>query len=66
MCLIKHHAMVTYGGSGGIAPLFLASALDVGDWSASCHSHFTHRERAAGTHCIGGWVNPRALLDVVQ
>jgi hypothetical protein len=27
--------MKTYGGSGDIAPPFLTSALDEGDWSAS-------------------------------
>jgi len=26
---------------------------------------FTPRERAPGTHWIGGWVGPRAILDVV-
>jgi hypothetical protein len=29
--------------SGGIAPLFLTSALDTGEWSASRPSHFTPR-----------------------
>jgi hypothetical protein len=26
---------------------------------------FTSRERAPGTHCVGGWVGPRAGLDAV-
>jgi hypothetical protein len=26
---------------------------------------FTPRERALGTHWIGGWVGPRAVLDAV-
>jgi len=26
-------------------------------------SRFTPRERAPGTHWIGGWVDPRAVLD---
>jgi len=44
----------------------LTSALDGGDeWSASRPRHFTPRERAAGTYWIGGWVGPRASLDVV-
>jgi hypothetical protein len=43
-------------GSGGIAPPFLTSALDGGEWSAS----------RLGTHCIGGWVGPRAGLDAVK
>jgi hypothetical protein len=24
------------------------------------------RERASGTHCIGGWVDPRAGLDDME
>jgi hypothetical protein len=27
---------------------------------------FTPWERAPGTHCIGGWVGPRAGLDAVE
>jgi hypothetical protein len=40
-------------------------ALDGGEWSASRPGRFTPRERAPGTHCIGGWVGPRAVLDAV-
>jgi len=36
----------------------LTSALDGGEWSASCPGCFTHR--------IGGWVSPRASLDMVM
>jgi hypothetical protein len=43
----------------------LTSALDRGEWSASCPDCFTPRERAPGTHWIGGWVGPRAVLDTV-
>jgi hypothetical protein len=43
----------------------LTSALDGGEWSASCPGRFTPKERAPGTHWIGGWVGPRAVLDVV-
>jgi hypothetical protein len=43
----------------------LTSALDGGEWSASRPGHFTSRERAPGTHWIGGWVGPRAVLDSV-
>jgi hypothetical protein len=43
----------------------LTSALDEGDWSASRPGRFTPRERAPGTHWIGGWVGPRAVLDAV-
>jgi hypothetical protein len=43
----------------------LTSALDGGEWSASRPSRFTSRERTPGTLWIGGWVGPRAVLDVV-
>jgi hypothetical protein len=32
----------------------LTSALDGGEWSASCPGRFTPRERTPGTHWIGG------------
>jgi len=34
----------------------LTSALDGGKWSASRPGRFTPKEKAAGTHWIGGWV----------
>jgi hypothetical protein len=37
---------------------FLTSALDGGEWSASCPG-----ERTPGTHWTGGCVGPRAGLD---
>jgi hypothetical protein len=43
----------------------LTSALDGGEWSASRPGRFTPRERAPGTHWIGVWVGPRAVLDPV-
>jgi hypothetical protein len=41
-----------------------ASALEGGEWSASRPGRFTPRERAPGTHWIGGRVGPmlRSLL----
>jgi hypothetical protein len=43
----------------------LTSALD-GGWVASFALQLLYpRERAPGTHCIGGWVGPRAILDMV-
>jgi hypothetical protein len=42
----------------------IISVLDGGEWSASRPSLFTPRERALGTHWIGGWVGPRAVLDI--
>jgi hypothetical protein len=49
---MEHHAVKTL-------------ALDGGEWSASHPSCFTRRERAPGTHWIGGWVGSRASLDTV-
>jgi hypothetical protein len=43
----------------------LTSALDGGEWSASRPGRFTLREKAPGTHCIGGWVGPRTGLKAV-
>jgi hypothetical protein len=43
----------------------LTSGLDGGKWSASHPGRFIPRERALGTHWIGGWVGPRAVLDAV-
>jgi hypothetical protein len=53
-------------GSGCIDPLFLISALDWGEWSASRPGRYTPGERASSTHWIGGWVVPRAGLDDVE
>jgi hypothetical protein len=44
---------------------FLMWTLDEGGRSASCPTHFNARERIASTHWIGGWVGPRARMDVV-
>jgi hypothetical protein len=44
----------------------LTSALDGGEWSASRPDRFTLRERVPGTHWVGGWVGPRAVLDAVE
>jgi hypothetical protein len=43
----------------------LTSVLDGGEWSASRTGLFTPRERAPGTHWIGGWVGPIAVLGAV-
>jgi hypothetical protein len=55
--------MKTYGGSGVIAPQFLTSALDGGDWSASRLCRFIPGETASphslyamlgGLHSLSG------------
>jgi len=43
----------------------LTSALNGGEWSASRPGHFTSREKAPGTHWLGGLVVPRTILDAV-
>jgi hypothetical protein len=58
--------MKAYGGGGGIAPPFLTSALDGGEWSASLPCRFTRGERAPGTAWIGDRVDPRAGLDAAE
>jgi hypothetical protein len=49
-------------GSGSIAPPFLTSSLDGGEWSASHPSRFIAGEEVPTTHWIGCWVGPRAGL----
>jgi hypothetical protein len=66
LCLTKHHAMKTHWGVEVQLHAFLTSALDGGEWSASRPGCFTPKERSPGTHWIGGWVCPRALLDAVM
>jgi hypothetical protein len=56
--------MKAYWESGGIAPRIIW--LDGVEWSASHPGRFTPRERAPGTHWIGGWLGPRAVLDAVM
>jgi hypothetical protein len=57
--------MKTLGEWRCISTHSLTSSLDGGEWSASRPSRFTRKERARGTHWIGGWVGPRAVLDAV-
>jgi hypothetical protein len=48
-----------------ISTHFLTSALDADELSASRPGRFTPKERASGTHRIGGWVGSRTVLDAV-
>jgi hypothetical protein len=57
--------MKTYWGVKVELHAFLTSAIDKGKWSASRPGRLTLRERADGTHWIGGWVGPRTVLDTV-
>jgi hypothetical protein len=44
----------------------MTSAPVGGELSASRPFRFTLRERAPGTHWLGGWVGPRIGLDAVE
>lgn len=64
LCLTKlapHNEDVC--GSGRIAPAFLISTLDGGDWPATCPGPFNTEERA---HWIQGRMGPRSGLDAVE
>jgi hypothetical protein len=54
--------MKTYRG----APPFLTSALEGGEWPASRPCRFTLGASAPGINWIGGWVGPRAGLNVID
>jgi hypothetical protein len=58
--------MKAYGGVDVLIHIFLTSTLVGGEWSASRPCNFTQGHRTPGTHCIGGWVGPRAGLDDVE
>jgi hypothetical protein len=47
---------------GYSSTLSLTSGLDKGGWSAPCTRRFTHW-RETDTHCVGGWVGPKAGLN---
>jgi hypothetical protein len=53
----------TYGGVEVWLHVFLTSALDDGEWSASRTGHINPKEGVPGTHWIRDWVGPRAGLD---
>jgi len=52
--------------SEGITPCILTSVPDGGEWSGSRLGRSTLGYRDPGTNWIGGWVGPRASLDVVE
>jgi hypothetical protein len=63
--LIKHHATKTYGEVEVHLQVFLTSALDGGEWSASRPGRFTTRENVPSIHWTGGWVYSIVGLDAV-
>jgi hypothetical protein len=64
--LTVDRSSVAEWGSGGIAPSFLTSELDEGEWSDSRPGRFIRQERAPGVHCVGGCMNLRAGLSSVE
>jgi hypothetical protein len=44
----------------------MTSALLGGEWSASRPGLFIPGERGPGTHCMGGWMDSRAVLDDME
>jgi hypothetical protein len=58
--------MKAYGGVDVQNHIFLTSALDGGEWSASRPGRFILWETVPGTHRIGSWVGLRAGLDDVE
>jgi hypothetical protein len=58
--------MKTYERADVKTHVFLTSVLVGGGGSASRPCRFTPREKATGTHWIGGWVDPRAVLDDME
>jgi hypothetical protein len=56
MCLINYHAMKIYGVVYVHLQEFLTSALEEGEWWASCLGRLNPGNRALGTHWIGGWL----------
>jgi hypothetical protein len=57
--------MNTYRGVDVEIHIFLTSALVGGEWSASHPCRFTPR-KAQVPIFIGGWVDPRTGLDVME
>jgi hypothetical protein len=58
--------MKTYEGSTGIAPPFLASEKDGGDWLVSLPDRLTPGERAPSTRRTVSWVDLIAGLDSAE
>jgi hypothetical protein len=52
--------------SGDIAPPFLTSALDGGEWSISLPCRFIPADTGPCTRRVGGWMGHTAGLDVME
>jgi hypothetical protein len=49
-----------------MAPSFLSSALNGGEWSGSRPGCFIPEETAPDTHWSGGWLGSEAGMDAVE
>jgi hypothetical protein len=56
--VIKHHVMKIYGESGGIAPRIPDLGTRERCVASFTSQQFTPKERAPGTHGMGGWILP--------
>jgi hypothetical protein len=66
LTIINYHVMKMHRGVKVQLHAFLISALEGGELSVSCPTHFTPREGAPDTNWIGDRVGPRAGLDTVE
>jgi hypothetical protein len=67
--MIRNHCNCHEGvwGNGYIyIHIFLTSALAAGEWSPSSLWCFTPGKRPPASHWIGGWVEPRAVLEDLE
>jgi hypothetical protein len=53
-------------GSGGTVPLFLTSAMNEIEWSASPLVALSRAKKASNTHWIGRFVDPKAVLEAIE
>jgi hypothetical protein len=58
--------MKAYVGMDVEIHIFLTSALAGGEWSHSRPCRFITGETALGTHYVGGSLDPRVNLDVME
>jgi hypothetical protein len=58
--------MKAYGEVDVCIYVFSTSALVGGEWLNLSPGRFTPSEIVRDTHCIGGWVDPRAGLDDME
>jgi hypothetical protein len=63
--VLSVHAINAYTGNRRTTPLILNHGIRWGGWSTPCPGRFTPRNEL-GTHCMGGWVGPRARLSAVE